>query len=121
MKQPVELNNLFCLSSSVKLYVPSTKNVDSILDESEHAVEVDKALSALGTWFGGATAFKALGSWVSADKGLVKESVTIVVSYCSENDLLQRAAEFIAYAEQLKARLGQEAVSVEINNQLYFV
>lgn len=121
MRTPAALQNLFNLSSSVKVYVPGTQGVAGDMSAQEHARHVDAALSQLGGWFGGATAYRALGSWVSPDLGLVKETVTIVESYCSEEALQEHAAAFVSYAEALKAELHQEAVSVEVNNVLYFV
>lgn len=121
MRQPAALQNLFRLSCSVRLYVPSTMDVDVAMRENEHAEEVNHALAKLGSWFGGATSYEALGAWVSPEAGLVKERVTIVESYCSEEDLQGHAQEFVEYAEDMKKRLGQEAVSVEVNNELYFI
>lgn len=112
------LRNLIALSSNVRLYVPSTTDVDKACDTSAW---VDRILSAFSGWYGGATSYAALGCWVTNAGALVKEAVTIVESFCSEESLRANCAATIELAETMKRTLGQEAVSLEVNNKLYFV
>lgn len=116
-----KLKSLFKLSCSVKIYVPSTINTNQTLDKSTTQAKVDETLEFLGRLFGGSTSLKAYGSWVTATGELVKERVIIVMSYCDQSSLEEHIEDVISYAERLKADMSQEAVSIEINNELYFV
>lgn len=113
-----ELGNLFTLSSHVRVYVPSTVDV-SVEAETTEQVEDTKRL--LAGWFGGATAYRAVGSWVSATGALVDEDVTIVEAYCTEAQLQDHIGEVLGHARHLKKVLSQEAIAIEVQHQLYFV
>lgn len=118
MLQSKKLSNLIELSSSVQIYVPSTNNVNESIDNSE---KVNKILSSLSDFFGGSTSFEAIGCWKSSVVGLVKEHVTICKSYCNESALQENIEKVIELCEKLKKDLNQEAISLEVNNKLYFI
>lgn len=118
MHQNKKLKSLIELSSSVKIYVPSTINVNKQVDNQE---QVDNTLSFLSTLFGGATGFNALGCWVSQTEGLVKEQVVVCQAYCNEKQLQGNIELVIDHCEELKGSMDQEAIALEINNKLYFV
>ena len=106
------------LSSKVSIYVPSTTAVSVSIDTSDWVAKVAGTLSA---YFGGATATEASGFWVSEASELIKEKVTIVYAYCTSEDLSLKREAVLALAEEMKQALKQEAVSVEINNELYLL
>lgn len=112
------LENLIVLSASVKLYVPSTVNINETADNS---AEVRAAEEAFSGWFGGATAYRALGVWKSPVAGLVHEAITIVESFCNTADLEANISAVVSYARSMKERLGQEAVSLEVQGKLYLI
>lgn len=118
MEKLAALKNLIELSSSVKLYVPSTINVNQTIDNTKI---VESVATALSNWFGGATALKAVGAWVSPQTGLVLENVTIVQSYCTETQLQENIADFINLANRLKKEMTQDAIAIEVNNKLYLI
>ncbi|MDD4354228.1 MAG: hypothetical protein PHN56_07290 [Candidatus Nanoarchaeia archaeon] len=113
-----KLKNLIVLESNVKIYIPSTINVNETFDNSLY---VDNTLKLLSEYFGGSTSYKAVGCWISQNTGLIKENVTICESYCKELDLQKNISDIIDYCEKLKTELKQEAISLEVNNKLYFV
>ena len=113
-----KLTNLIELSSSVRVYVPSTVDTDVAVDTSEY---VTAAQTLLADAFGGATAFAAIGCWVSPHAGLVREAVTIVQAHATEAALFANVDSVLAFAEKMKAELVQDAVAIEINNKLYLV
>lgn len=115
-----QLKNLFNLSCSVSVYVPSTKNVNEVLSESAREEYVKMVLEALSNLFGGATSYDAKGSWVS-NKGLVLEDIKVCKSYCTSEQLKAGVDKVIGLCQELKSELGQEAISLEINNKLYFI
>ena len=118
MLQNSKLKNLYKLSSRITVYVPSTIDVNKEIDNAEY---VNKTHELLAGCFGGATETKAIGSWLSATEGLVKEKTTMVFAYCSEKDLEENIEKVIDWCELLKKELKQEAVVMELNGELYFV
>jgi hypothetical protein len=113
-----KLMNLVELSSRVAVYVPSTVNVDKKVSNKKY---VDKVLTDLSGWFGGATSTKAIGSWLTQSNTLVRENVTVVYAFCTTDLLEQYGDNVIDLCEQLKKDMSQEAISLEINGKLYFV
>jgi len=113
-----ELESLTKLDNNIKIYVPSTVDIDKNIDTSK---QIDNTLTLLSTKFGGSTSTKGVGTWVSETAGLVKEDVTICESYCTGSALGKSLTEVISYCNELKAELSQEAISLEVNNKLYFI
>ena len=112
------LKNIFKLSSKITLYIPSTKEVNREIDNTEHVEQAAKLFSWL---FGGSTSTPGLGYWISNKKGLVKEKVDLVFAYASEKDLREKIDQVIDYAERLKKELSQESIALEINGEMYFI
>jgi len=92
--------------------------VDRVIDNTKF---VDNTLSLLSNCLGGSTSYKATGTWMSEDKGLVKEQVTICESYCETDKLETQIDDILVFCESLKKTLKQEAISLEVNNKLYFI
>lgn len=113
-----KLKNLVKLSSKVAVYVPSTFQASESMDNSEC---VKRTLEFLSERFGGATSTKAIGCWVSTDKGLIREAVEVCYSYTNTAGLEANIDAVIEYCEMLKKEMSQEAISLEINNELYFI
>ena len=107
--------NALRLNKRVALYVPSTVDVDVSVNSSE---EVAAAARFLASIFGGATATAATGYWVSEQRGLVAEQTTIVYAYGGAEAVEAALDSIEAYAVALRERMRQEAVSVEIGNEL---
>jgi len=76
-----KLLNAFKLKSKLTLFVPATKGTEHI-DNSPY---VDDTAKLLSECFGGATSTPALGYWLSARDGLIKENTTLVFSYCKDS------------------------------------
>ena len=88
------------LSSKVTVYVPA---------------------ALLADLFGGSTSTAALGYWLSPVAGLVAENTTVVFAYASDEDLQNGIAAVVDHCEALKNEMGQEAVALEINGEMYFI
>ncbi|WP_298024588.1 hypothetical protein [uncultured Dysosmobacter sp.] len=106
------------LDQRVTVYVPATVGTDNPADS---AAEVDAVAAALSTWFGGATIQPGAGCWMSDACGLVKEATTTVYAACTEEQLTAHLGNVRKLCENLKAEMQQEAVSLAVNNTLYFV
>jgi hypothetical protein len=112
------LKNLIPLEHNVKIYVPFTMNVNQQTDNSKF---VDNTLNFLSIAFNGSTSYEAIGCWHSQELGLIKEKIVVCESYCKENELKKEIDPILSYCEGLKNQLQQEAISLEIDNKLYFV
>jgi hypothetical protein len=106
------------LTHSLGIFIPSTLDVDQAVDNTE---QVQSTLSFLGSLFGGATSSEAEGVWRSQDSGLVTEQVTIVRTFLSQRLLERHLDDVISFATQLKQDMRQEAVAVDVDNQLILV
>ena len=112
------LKNCIKLSCSIKIYVPSTVDVDK---ESDNSLYVDKTLSFLAENCGGSTSSKALGAWISSSGKLIKENVTVVFAYTDQNNLELIIDSVYDWCIKLKTELSQESIALEINNELYLI
>jgi hypothetical protein len=117
VKQSSALKGQFYLEDVVKIYVPSTYNVDQPIDNTPY---VNKSLEEFSKMFGGATAIDGTGSWLSDDDQLVTENVTIVYSFAEDLDK-KRINRVVAYAKSLKEEMKQSSVSLEVNGKMYFI
>ena len=121
MKQIKTLEGIFSLDHNIRLYIPSTKDIDKKINNTGYRGFINEALTKFGSWFGGATSFKAIGSWVSTSKGLIVEKITIVESYCDNKAVEAHLKDVIAFAKRIKIELKQGAISLEYDNKLYFI
>ena len=115
------LSSLFSLPHSVSVVVPSTIDVDSMMEASEVEATVNATIRDMSLFFGGATATKGRGGWVSNDLGLVTEDVTIVESSCTEDALNAHISGVIKMCLRLKADMGQESVALKVDGKLFLV
>lgn len=112
------LQGLFTLEGQVTIYVPSTTGIDQ---ETDTQAFVDSFLTSLSKMFGGATAEKVQGAWVSDTKGLVKEGITKVYAFAEPTELDANLSAIIAQVKEMKDQLSQDAVGIEVNGKFYLV
>jgi hypothetical protein len=116
-KETNALKGQFHLDEVVKIYVPSTYDVDQPIDNTPY---VNRSLETFSKMFGGATAIDGTGAWVSDDEKLIKEKVTIVYSFA--DDLNKKSTNaVVAYAKTLKEEMKQSSISLEVNGKMYFI
>ena len=113
-----KFKNLISLNHRICVYVPSTQGVSTQADNSKY---VEATAELLSNCFGGATSTQAIGYWISDNEGLVKEHPVLVYAYAKEEDFIQYIDLIIDFCNQLKEDLQQEAISLEVDNQLYFI
>lgn len=113
-----QLKNLITLSQNVKIYIPSTVNVNQSID-NEYIV--NECLKILSSFFGGATSYLAHGAWVTTSGSLIQEKVTICQSFCNELALNENIEKIYNYCLDLKGELKQESIALEVNNVLHLV
>src|SRR4051812_48003333 len=107
------------LANCVKLYVPSTANVSDPAPEMAQAM-TEAACRLLAVLFGGFTVQPAKGGWMSDTFGLVVEEVSLVYSFCDGAALASGLPKVIRLAKDIAKRMGQEAISLEVNGVLHF-
>lgn len=112
------LKHCLKLSSKITVYVPATNGVNEAADNTE---QVKRAAALLSELFGGATSTPALGYWLSPAVGLVAENTTVVFAYASDTALQEHVGEVVELCEELKRDMGQEAIALEINGEMYFI
>jgi CRP-like cAMP-binding protein len=122
---PAVLHNIFEMlidrlerSNNIGIFIPSTIDVDKAIDAKPY---VERTLNFLAERFGGATSKQAEGVWNSEQVGLVGETVYIVYTYATQNDMNRHLDEVIEYVKSLKKELRQEAMAVEINKKLTLI
>lgn len=108
------------LRERVTVYVPGTRDRNQPLERHEVEDLVREVAASLSRLFGGATAQEARGFWEGEDGSLIAESISVVYSLSPRVSRQQRAA-VLALAQELKERLGQEAVLIGIGDEHYFV
>lgn len=106
------------LNNIIKIYVPSTVNVNEKTDNSK---QIEKASLFLSSLFGGCTCVNALGNWIDSNNKLVAESVTICYAFCDRKAFRKSKKEIIKFCRGLCAEMSQECISLELNNKLYFI
>lgn len=106
------------LPQRVALYVPSTTDTDKPTD---NAAQVERVAREFCEMFGGATAQQSTGYWMSDAAGLVREAVSIVYAACTADQIREHLPDVLQLAQQIKAEMQQEAVSVELNGALYII
>lgn len=112
------LENCITLSCSVQVYIPSTINVSQ---PSENDSWINRALDLFSEEFGGATTTNGFGAWKAEDGQRVKERITLVFSYATQIQLANSIDKIYQFCQDMKKALCQEAISLEVNNKLYFI
>jgi len=115
------LEQLFNLPYNVKLYLPSTTDGSKPAPAKKIAAAVQDVQKKFSALFGGTTTFTASGSWILQSGELVTENITIVQSFCDREVLESNIEKVLEIAKQICVQFSQEAVSLEINNKLYFI
>lgn len=113
-------NDMTTLKNKVEIYVPSTYNGNKPARIMQ-AIKVKKIAKALAAMFGGATATRAEGYYISDTKGLIKEKQMIVFACCDDAGLIQYKEQVKDLAKGLRDEMKQEAITITINGEMSFI
>lgn len=113
-------NDMTTLKNKVEIYVPSTYDGNKPARIMQ-AFKVKKIAKALAAMFGGATATRAEGYYISETKGLIKEKQMIVFACCDDAGLIQYKEQVKQLAEGLRDEMKQEAITITINGEMSFI
>ncbi len=116
--QNKKLKRLIKLSSHIRVFVPSTININEPIDNSSFISNIQKSLVQ---YFGGATIYNAVGAWQSIGTGIINEKITIAESYTTTEKLNANIDNLLSLCEALKIDMKQESIALEINGELYFI
>ena len=114
----MKFSEMYSLTTKIAIYVPSTIDIDSPVDNS---AQVEKTAVFLSDLFGGCTACDVSGYWITQEKQLVRENPAVVYAYTTEDKAQAAEGKIIEYVMEMKKEMHQECISVEYNNRLYFV
>ena len=114
----MKFSEMYSLTTKIAIYVPSTIDIDSPVDNS---AQVEKTAIFLSDLFGGCTACNVSGYWITQEKQLVRENHVVVYAYTTEDKAQEAEEKIIDFVQQMKKEMQQECISVEYNNRLYFV
>lgn len=114
------MKNIITGNSTVAIYVPS-KSSNTDIPEEAHGTWVDKTARFMSEIFGGATAEKAIGYWISKGGELIKEVTTIVYSYSDEEKIDRSFDDLFRFCEDMKDEMSQESVMMKLDNRVVFV
>lgn len=112
-----QLNSAVKLSEKIEIVIPGTMEGNKKTDTQKYK---DRAVILLAELFGGSTALKASGAYVSDNHGLIKEDVYKVYSYAVKIDAVKLAI-VLKFIDQVKEELKQECIGLEINGAFYLV
>ena len=113
-----EVYRRLSLTHAIGIFIPSTVDVDQAVDNTS---QVQAALSFFGDLFGGAISNRGDGVWRSEESGLVAEQVTIVRAFVSAKALEKHLDAVVEFATRIKQEMKQEAVAIDVDNQLVLV
>lgn len=108
------------LQHRIAVIIPSTVNANDSAPNDVIAKWIRAAKMKFARLFGGFTAHRAVGGWVSPEHGLIEENVTVVASF-TDDDGLTFLDDVKEFAARMAEEMGQEAVSVEVDHALEFV
>lgn len=103
-------------STLLVLFIPSKDRSDEDIDQPYW---VDEALTALGTLFGGATAFpQGKGVWRDDAQGgkLLFDEPVIIQCYASERKIESRAEELKSFLSRMGREARQGAIGLVIDS-----
>ena len=113
----MKITDKFCLPHKVGVYVPSTIDVDTAINTFAIVREVEEALIECN---GGITSIQGRGGWDGEEYGIVRESVVIVYSFCAEITP-ELDSLLLGIALDLKVKLRQQSIAIEIDGKLHLV
>ena len=112
---------MIVLTNRVRFYVPSTHDVNGVIDTEEFETRWHDVLYDLSENFGGATAFDGVGGYISDTAGFIQENVKIVEAFVSDDRFEDAQRMLGQWAMLYCTEWGQETIAYEVNNKLVIV
>ena len=104
------------MKNTVGILVPSTIDVNTIVDNKKYVENVENTLKDFGKAI---SKFDSRGSWYSDTEGVVVEENTIVTFESNGNPFDLQLLKYLA--EKLKTDMKQEAITIILNDGIAIV
>ena len=104
------------MKNTVGILVPSTIDVNTIVDNKKYVENVENTLKDFGKAI---SKFDSRGSWYSDTEGVVVEENTIVTFESNGNPFDLQLLKYLA--EKLKSDMKQEAITIILNDGIAIV
>ena len=104
------------MKNTVGILVPSTIDVNTIVDNKKYVEDVENTLKDFGKAI---SKFDSRGSWYSDTEGVVVEENTIVTFESNGNPFDLQLLKYLA--EKLKSDMKQEAITIILNDGIAIV
>lgn len=113
-------NDRFWLKNQIKIYVPSTNANDEKISEEAFRRRIRNTQREFTDRFGGSTTVEGVGTWMN-DNTMVREDVAVVSIHMTPEDWEEKKEMIFEWVKKKQEKWGQDAVSLEHENNLTFV
>lgn len=113
------LEGLSVAHHAATIYIPSMRNDGTRIDMPTQKKWTSYIVESFSALFGGATAKKAVGGWLDKSGNIITENVILVTGFFDGD--ISSVVNVVDIARNMKAKLQQDAVSVEVDGSMYFV
>ena len=121
IKKNPKKRNTFNLPMQIAILVPSTKNVDDKISNSEFKKRISLVKKYLAAKFGGFTSVQSVGGFLSDSKKLVEEDAVMVISYATRKDFAKYKTIVMDWVRDRGSDWGQESMGIIIENDLKYI
>ena len=106
----------------VEVYVPSTANVNEVINETDLLLRVEAtAVFLTGLFYGASVASPTTGYYKADDGELVREKTYKVYSFTTLSKLHAKNDEILNFAQEMCVEWSQECIAVVIDGTMHFV
>ena len=103
------------------IYVPSTKNTTEPISQKEFKKRINDTIRFYRKYLGGSTKIIGVGNWRSGSKESVTEKIAKIENFSSSVDYDKADLKIKKWLYNKKREWGQNAISYEFEESLYFV
>ena len=107
--------NMEMLDSCIGIYIPSTQNVYTPIDNKE---ETELVQARFSLWFGGYSTYVINGGYRGKAGNVITEETTLIRSYCTAECLREKICDVFELASFLQKKMKQESIAIEVNGAM---
>ena len=115
------LDKEFKFDKNFVIYVPSTTNVGSKINQTEMDVRVNSVGEFVADKFGGFTKTETDGGYKATDGDIIEEDIVKVSVFAKDFDWDKHEQEVVEQVKEWAKKWGQEAIGFEYEGQLYYI
>ena len=119
---PKQKKSIFHLEVEQSVLVPSTKQADKPISQTQMNKRIADVRQYLSKQFGGYTSVKGMGGYYSdTKKKLIKEQVVKVTGFAQAKEFKKKKPQILQQLSQWGKKWGQESVGYEHEGDLYYI